>query len=386
MKIKRYMLVFFLIGICGLLPWAVSFGQSPPTPLPSDIVFGANAGDSNDYLQAGPFVLTLLNSRNMEFVELYRSEHAVPVPLSWSPQGDLLVFALKSERGMDEGGTMEVCILSVTGDLQTCFEDRLVYFLSLIDDTVTWSADGVIVYFVTRSEQTWQLVAADVVTGQTLDVLFETPFVEDTWWAGKPTRWSSDLRYVGLFFRTERTIVDLETDEFLDIQTVLQPYLDETVERARDYDICPEFSPLRNYLAALIPTAFLDNATRIATNRMVIFDPQGNVIHIFEPTDSVASCPVWSEDERSFYFFRYNPQEGWGGIFSYTLENERLQAQAMDINSLLAPFTLSPDGVHLALQSFTEIPMLKVLFPTGTIRSFDLPYILVWSPLWRPAP
>ena len=103
MRVEKYLITLFLIGICGLLPLAVSFGQSPPTPLPSDIVFGANAGDSNDYLQAGPFVLTLLNSRNMEFVELYRSEHAVPVPLSWSPQGDLLVFALKSERGMDEG-------------------------------------------------------------------------------------------------------------------------------------------------------------------------------------------------------------------------------------------------------------------------------------------
>jgi hypothetical protein len=387
MKIKRYLLVFFLLGIWMLLPVSISFGQTPPPPLPSDIVFGANAGNSLEYLQAGPFVLTLLNSHNMEFVELYRSDHNVPVPLSWSPEGDLLTFALKSDRGMDEGEPMEVCILTVTGVLQTCFEDQMIYFPSYIEDTVTWSSDGTTVYFVTRREQTWQLIAADVVTGQTLDVLFETPFVADAWRTSKPTRWSSNLRYVELELGSPSiavTIVDLETGEELDIHHVLQPYMDETIQQSHDYYVCPGFSPSRNYLAALIPITRLGNSTEIATNRMVIFDPQGNIVQIFEPTGSVVSCPVWAEDERYFYFTRYNPQEGWSGIFTYTLENERLHAQAMDIDSFMAPFVLSPDGVHLALQAFTEVPQFKVLFPTGTIRSIDLPYISVENPVWRP--
>jgi hypothetical protein len=81
MKIKRYLLVFFLLGIWGLLPVSKSYGQTPPPPLPSDIVFGANAGNSLEYLQAGPFVLTLLDSHSMEFIELYRSDHDIPVPL-----------------------------------------------------------------------------------------------------------------------------------------------------------------------------------------------------------------------------------------------------------------------------------------------------------------
>jgi hypothetical protein len=290
---------------------------------------------------------------------------------------------------MDAGEPMEVCILTVTGILQTCFEDKTIYFPSYIEDTVTWSSDGTTVYFVTRSEQTWQLIAADVVTGQPLGVLFETPFVADAGRTSKPTRWSSDLRYVGLelgLLRTEATIVDLETDEYLDIHHVLQPYMDETIQQSHDYYVCPGFSPSRNYLAALIPITRLSNSTGIATNRMAIFDPQGNIVYVFEPIGSVASCPVWAEDERYFYFTRYNPQEGWSGIFTYSLENERLQAQAMDIDDFLAPFVLSSDGVHLALQAFTEVPQLKVLFPTGTIRSVDLPYISVWSPIWRPNP
>lgn len=387
MKIKRYLLVFFLLSIWGLLPDSKSFGQTPPPPLPSDIVFGANAGNSLEYLQAGPFVLTLLDHRTMEFIELYRSDHDIPVPLSWFPQGDLLAFALKSDRGMNAGEPMEVCILTVTGVLQTCFEDKMIYFPSYIEDTVTWSSDGTTVYFVTRSEQTWQLIAADVVTGQTLDVLFETPFVADTWRTGKPTRWSSNLRYVGLelgFLRTEATIVNLETGEEIDIHHVLQPYMDETIQQSHNYYVCPGLSPSRNYLAALIPITYLSNSTQIETNRMVIFDPQGIVIHVFDPTDSIASCPVWPDDERYFYFTRYNPQEGWSGIFTYSLKNERLQAQAMDIADFLAPFVLSPNGVHLALQAFTEVPQLKVLFPTGTIRSIDLPYISVGNPIWRP--
>jgi len=385
MKARKYLLAL-LIGICGLLPDATTSGQvSPPTPLPSDIVFGARNDDSNG---SSSFFLAILDDRTEEFVDLYRSDHDILVPLSWSPQGDLLAFVSKDAPGMEEGATMEVCILTVEGVLQTCFKDKMAYFMRYYDEnTVTWSADGSKVYFVTLKEQVWQLIEADVSTGQTLGVRFETPFVMDTQQTEKPTIWSSDLRYVGLdlgFLRTEATIVNLETGEELDIHHVLQPYMDETIQQSHNYYVCPGFSPSRNYLTGLIPITSLSNSTGIATNRMVIFDPQGDIVHVFEPTGSIASCPVWAEDEGYFYFTRYNPQEGWSGIFSYWLASERLEAQAMDIDSFMTPFVLSPDGVHLALQAFTKVPQLKVLFPTGTIRSFDLPYTSVGNPIWRP--
>ena len=109
---------------------------------------------------------------------------------------------------------------------------------------------------------------------------------------------------------------------------------------------------------------------------MVIFDTKGEVIHIFEPSESTASCPTWAGDERRFYFFRYNRQEVWGGVFSYSLENRRETL----------PLLLSPGGTNIAFQEIVRgITVVSVLYPDGTISVISDPYYSAWDPIWRPA-
>jgi hypothetical protein len=118
---------------------------------------------------------------------------------------------------------------------------------------------------------------------------------------------------------------------------------------------------------------------------MVIFDLQGNVVHVFEPPGSRASCPTWWEEDRGFYFYRYNRNEGWGGVFWYDLVNSQLQAHDMSARETL-PLVPSPDRTHLAFEELTDgRTVISVLYPVGVIRTIDMPYHSAWFPVWRPS-
>ena len=353
--------------------------------LPSDIVFAAVAknGDAN----TGPYVLALLDSETMQITELYRSDHFVPNPFGWSSQGDKLAFTGMNDTSMENGEMVEICILTVVDSHQTCLEDKLAYFGSILNEVVTWSEDGSKVYFVTLKQQTWRLIEVDVSTGKTLRVVYETPYSDDEWWRRRPTRWTDDLNYVGLeigYARETGVLVNLKTNEEVIIHDILQPYIDPTVEQEHPGHIyiCPNFSPSSNYLAALIPTGYI--GTEPITNKMVIFDTKGEIIHLFEPSESTASCPTWTEDELEFYFRRYNRQEVWGGIFSYSLEHRQMRAWDMSGRETL-PLILSPDEGCIAFQESVQgRTVVSVLYPGGAISVISNPYSSAWDPVWRP--
>lgn len=385
-------LLILLISGCGILlpTWfsrqSVEKTRALTGPwLPSDIAFTAIAEDSD--ASTGPYVLALLDSKTTQTTELYRSDHLVPHPLSWSPQGNKLAFTGMNNTGMENGEMMEVCVLIVADSRQTCLEDKLVYFRSILNDVVTWSEDGTKVYFVTLKQQTWCLIEADVLTGKTLRVVYETPYSDDEWWKRRPTRWTADLSYVGLeigYDGETGILVNLKTREEIVIRDILQPYIDPTVEQehpGHNY-VCPEFSPSANYLAALIPTGYI--GTEPITNRMVIFDTKGEVIHLFEPSESTTSCPTWVEDELRFYFRRYNRQEVWEGIFSYSIEYRQMRAWDMSGRETL-PLLLSPGGTNIAFQEIVQgRTVVSVLYPDGTISVISDPYYSAWDPVWRP--
>jgi hypothetical protein len=229
MRTIKWLLIVLLMSSFAVFNPTVSSQPEMPPP-PADIVFMA-ATEKAWEVNGGSFVLALLDADTMTITELYRSTEFALKPLSWSPHGDLLAVA--RARYTDEPGKVELCIITMAGSFQTCFEDKLASFDSREGNTVTWSEDGTRVRFVTLKEPTWQLVEASVSTGETLRVIYETDFSERERWRRRPTVWTADLKYVGLEVGSPSPgiLINLETHEELDLNDVLQPYIDEAVQQ-----------------------------------------------------------------------------------------------------------------------------------------------------------
>lgn len=222
-KARHRMIRFITIGlmVCGIL-------------IPSHDCVKAQSGLPNDLTflihdDAG-YALMLYDHETDEVEELYWPDDAINLsPVSWSPQGDLLVvweLYQPNGEGIFEGLVNFYCVITPQGVRQFCFDSQP----SVPHDgpyweeyRVTWSADGKFVYFVTQDGSHRRLIEANVETGATERVIYEmeyngTVFDDGTYFWFPPTfLWTSDLQYVavgvGDMEQTTRLLVNTETQE-----------------------------------------------------------------------------------------------------------------------------------------------------------------------------
>jgi WD40 repeat protein len=258
-------------------------------PLPAPILF-TNREENLAYLD--PYTRTIRN--------FYAADTSIRA-LSWSPQGDLLLF-FRTTVVADQRLLLEFCLLNRQGVLQRCFTDDVV---NAWGDgphprlgIVTWSEDGKHVYFLAYKENSWQkrFVEAEVATGATSRVLYEVPsdsIVDDI-------IISKNLRY--LLAKTDHVgtggapyLVDLSTKEKIPLDSV------GSAQSNRYF--CLGFSPNSQYLV-------IRNLTNDDKPVMQIVNLRGKVVHTIVGTEGEGlfrmSCPTWQADSNSLYFFALN--------------------------------------------------------------------------------
>jgi hypothetical protein len=366
-----------------------SFAQTDDiSPLPADLVFGANGQATDEILGREPYVLALLDGETLQISELYRAQPGQwLVPISWSRQGDLLAF-YQQDRWTRRA---QVCIVSISGELQTCFEDSVPDYYTdstqPLKNHVTWSENGASVYFVVQDHQAVRLVEGDVLSGKVVKTIYETDYsVKKEAYEPPVLSWTPNLSHVAVavgYPGQSGFIVNLETGESLSLETVFQPYLTEIQEAEREAlghrFICPDISPAGSYLTALVP------AYPTAFDRLIVFDKDGSIWHEIEPEDHQFFCPTWTHDEQGFYMYVYATKEFEVNILYYSLaDGERVKSISSE-NRLGVPLILSPEGGYIAYDA--PAPPLggeevNVLYPDGTIVNFNTPYRSSWAPVW----
>jgi hypothetical protein len=412
MRTKAIVWVLIVVVICLHVPNLTA--QSSIPPLPADLLFTTS-------IEAGPGdyprnIIARVDASTLEVTPFYVDSEAFQVmPISWSPQGDLLVIYRMMEP-LDDSYTLiprQLCILDRTGVLQRCFDDTPpMHWGGFPEDwlhyyPVVWGANGQTLYFMTEyvDEDSSlgygrNLVQVDVFTGETLRVVYTYP---DPW----PISPSPSLNYISVGFWEQwqgpgapAFILNLTTETQLDIPNLV-PNNTSLIRT------CIPFSPQGSYFTMKTvydltqyapelepPENFLFDASDVL---LLILDMAGNIQHIIgEPEGSPAitwsiECPAWQEDEQAIVFQANNDEHRY--IQRYTLQDQQtttLYEMSFDPgreNYVKSPLVPSPDGTHIAL-TVTDGPyedrLVAVLYPDSEISRIPNTYRFSLYPLWVP--
>lgn len=367
--------------------------QVDDNSLPADLLFKTITGNMGLYT-----TLMRVDAQTAQISTFYVDEGVYIRPISWSPNGDLLAILRESSLTSDY---MELCLLTREGVLQSCFEDKIVSY-DFGDRgsnyMTTWSEDGHYIYFVTDYAQffmtytnpdgTWaaSLVKADVSTGQTQQVLYQTQTV-----AHRPPSevyWTEDLHYL-LVREWNSTTIDLwqNTEIALPQELSSQGHL----------LYCPKFSPQGQYLIA---QASLNDAL----TEWAVVTPEGQIVQTMgsdrlqQAGIAEMECPVWQSDETSFYFIGHLQDDSFS-LFKYILANDTLvnlrqlyppnpQDPAFPSAIPHMPMRLASDNATLAITFWANSQThIGVLGPTNQWITYgeDADQILVGAnPIWFP--
>jgi hypothetical protein len=373
--------------------------QTPsPEPLPADLLFtGKESLDS-------PPTIFLVDADTLEPTPIYTDETALDLRvMSVSPQGDLLavLHVLPKPEGA-YGYPTRLCIVTLSGDVQTCFQDSLATYYRELPElieyqyTVTWSVDGTKVYFVTEdtARGTCSLVEADPSTGEILRTLYEIGRMDDHW---IPTilTWSPDLKYVAagvMRFDRSGILVNLETGEQRDLSEIVVSWRGGDMRDQPEGTgyVCNSFSPQGTYLTAIDEYS----------NHLIVFDTELQVVDVIDDFGgdrgfSIYYCPAWSLGESTLYFLVYDTRELFQYVVTYSLREKRIVEQ---IQASIYPFwppQYSPDRTHMAFAEMIFIQddptqrsrgsyTVKVLYPDGEIHGVGDSYVYSSYPIWRP--
>ncbi len=120
--------------------------------------------------------LALFSAKTLNATLFYTDETATHIyPLSWSPSGQLLAI----RRFFEADLVVEICIMSKDAQIITCFRERppLNYASTSFSEAydLTWSPDESAVYFVSEDVGMRRLIEAQIDTGDTSHVFYETP-------------------------------------------------------------------------------------------------------------------------------------------------------------------------------------------------------------------
>ncbi len=379
-----------------------SSAQLPPQ-LPADLLFSA----ATDETPPAPFnALVRVNSETLEILPFYTDTTGIRA-VSWSPQAHFLsIFRYTSDK-------IEVCILDRQGQLQTCFEEGIsnYAFQDLGENyAITWATDEQRIYFVVENERILSLVEGDILTGQILRTLYQSPQIYYEW--PPLIHWTPTLDYVAVYTSDRPytsdyenlvatrnvTIIDLKTNEQLELNT----YIPELGY----FYFCEGFSPLGSYLVARV---YVDGHLPGSTTNpdlieIALVDKEGHIIQAINQTQldqygiDRVYCPSWQAQEEAFYFVgspldKDDPTTvGKTSIFKYTLSTGELTEQKhigpeAGSGFPAGPLILSPDGTGIAFlfRDAGVMSEVAVLLPDGEIARFNEPYSRGAFPLWIPS-
>jgi hypothetical protein len=410
MKTKSMTLILAIVLIVG---GTTSTRAAPPSqmpPLPADLLFTTTTGVGDVDFPRNTIVR--VDAETLEVTPFYVDSEAYEVmPISWSPQGDLLAI-YRIMPAVDEAFTLfprQLCILNRAGVLQRCLNDNLP--MHYVGNTmewqhyypIAWSPDGQTIYFDTEypTEESpfgygRRLVEASVVTGLMLRIVYDYP-------GPYPVTASPDLNHIVVGFGGEwrgnnpAYVFDLTTEERFDVPTVV-PALTSLSWT------CLPFSPHGTYLTA---TAWYDLAQYAPGQEqaykdgylLLILDTQGTLQSMIGEPDSpdplrYQECPDWQPDEQAIVFYAHSVEHRY--IMRYSLPDQQLttlyevkaRKDTPDRESnIYSPLVPSPDGSYVAL-TVSDGPysdrLVAVLYPDGEIRRIPSPYRFGLYPLWVP--
>jgi len=402
----------FLIVVAGLMLLA---GYSPPAaaqppipPLPADLLFSTSLEQVAVYPGT---VIARVDAETLEVTPLYIDTEAFAVvPLSWSPQGDLLAM-YRVLYPTDDSNTLlprELCILDRGGVLFQCMDDALPnygvedppYWGSSAYFPITWGPEGQTIYFETEYTGTEsstgygrRLVEADVLTGETLSVVYDYPDLY-------ALSISPDLAHVGVGF--EETWYGIEYRAYVeDLTTGTQLDLPDLMPDAVRLDYVHAFSPQGSYYTVGTGYRTADYASELeqlyeAGGLIDILDLEGNILHVVgepegpEPLFWHLLSPTWQADEQAIVFYAFGSEYSY--LMRYSLPDQQLTTlyelgEAGHEPYVYAPFVTSPGNTHIALTVSSEAygtRKLAVLYPDGEIYRIPMPYNFGLYPLWVP--
>lgn len=407
MKIKRLIPIMI---VCLLLVGVSPSMSEPPrqlAPLPADLLFVTTFEDRGDFPRN---VIVRVDAETLEVSPFYIDDQAFElVPLSWSPQGDLLAV-YRFLPALDEYYTLvprQLCILDRNGVFQRCMEDALPMHGGGFHEEwnsyypVTWSPNGQTIYFDTEypnaesfSGYGRRLVEASVMTGETLRVVYDYP-------GAYSISLSPDLNHVavgsgGVWYGIgfPAYTLDLTTGTQIDIPDLLS----ENVGLYWLYSFSPRgsyYTVGAGYLTAYYAPEL--EQTYEAGDLILILDPQGNIQHVVgepevpDPLVWRLESPTWQADEQAIVFYGYNSESRY--LVRYSLPDQQLivlyelgwnAGQEAYVDS---PFITSPDNTHIALTVSDgpyEDRLVAVLYPDGEIYRIPSPYRFGLYPLWMP--
>lgn len=411
MKMRALVVILAASLLVLRTPSTQATPQLQTYPLPADLLFTASlTAGQGDYSRDA---ILRVDAETLEVTPFYTDTEAFEVmPISWSPQGDLLAV-YRIMPAIDDAFTLfprQLCVLDRAGVLQRCFNDTPpMYFAGLPDRwqqhyyPVVWGADGQTIYFDTEypNENSLygygkRLIEATVLTGETLRVVYEYP---DPY----PISLSPDLSHALVGFgglwggpSTPALLVDLTTAAQLDVASAV-PDLTSL------YMTCLPASPNGNYV---VVNAEYDLATYAPDqdptlnygegNLLIILDMQGAIQGIIGQPDGYNTlwsqdCPGWQPDEQAIYFWASDLEKAY--IMRYSLPDQQL-ATLYELrdwpereSNVYEPLIVSPDGNYIALTVSNdpyEDRLVAVLYPDGNIYRIPSPYRFGLYPLWVP--
>ncbi len=410
------LLFFFTLGSRHALSVQGSAG------LPADLLFtSTESGTYGFWPQMPRNVIVQVDASTLEAAPFYVDEEAsYVIPLSWSPQSDLLAFYRLVLRENDY--IRQVCLLSRNGVLLRCFEatppSRTGYpRFDTERYMVTWSADGRRAYFVAACEELERvphqrcLVEADTTTGQTLRVLYTlehptpTPFVwtsqrdvlligagdEWIWQAGAPPQ-----------------LVDLASRSvLLDLNMVVPRY-------AIPDRVSPYLSPQGTYVEIFVhydlttynPWQIDQNAYGPTLSIMSIVDRWGKIRTTFGRPEDALPVPLalgWSDDEQTLYTATRDVSTScgeytlWHPLRLHAYDLAMAHAATLDagepcrIQRIKGPLLPSPDGTSLAflglsadVDPYSKAWQVTVLSEDEMLQEVGATYRFGVYPLWVP--
>jgi len=399
------------VGLAMLpIPLIGAEPQVQMPPLPADLLFTTSISEEEgDYPRD---IIVRVAAETLEVIPFYVDSEAFEImPISWSPQGDLLAV-YRIMPAIDNAFTLfprQLCILDRAGVLQRCMVDSPPMYYGGDPQSwqhyypVTWGTDGQTIYFDTEYPNETspygygkRLVEASVITGETLRVVYEYP---DPY----PVSPSPDLSHAVVGFGglwgglgTPAFLVDLTTGSQIDVASAV-PSLTKL------YSTCLPVSPNGNYVTV---SAEYDLATYAPDQDptlndgggylLIILDMQGTIQGIIGQPDGYDTlwsqdCPGWAPDEEAIFFWASDSERAY--IMRYSLLDQQLTTvytlrdwPERETN-VCSPLIPSPDGTHIAITVSDgpyEDRLVAVLYPDGEIYRIPSPYRFGLYPLWIP--
>lgn len=396
MCLKKLMMTLSMLAIVPLCRNDIAVGQQKALPAPLILTAASRRLDHT-------MRLVWVDDQTGNLRDFYVDTEAQPVglrSLAWSPDGRYLLIArLTSMNGNDQ-----LCVLTRAGILSYCSEDILANTSNIRRDDdsrpyVSWAEDSASFFYMRIQEGSISITQRGTEGNFIADVL---SFSKEQSNIDSRIAWNTDLSVIvqalskSTSTPTQKfgpSIVNRGESRSV---TFIQP--SQTDTNFGQY-FCSRISPLSYYITALAVTGDL------SSNNMFIYEKDGKLGHTVlgkrSSTLFSLSCPVWSPDESSIYFWSLDAQPN-AALYRYDLKTTSLQAIYKVNNDQLNPqevevpplferqLTISPDGSALAaVDTFAptgpgNTDVNVILFREGIVKTFLGDYEYTMLPLWVP--